>query len=394
MSERMQRVGMRNVYALGAVSFFTDVSTEMVTSYLPIFAVQELGATRALLGLIEGVGELASYSLRMVSGFLSDRLGRRKPLVFAGYALSAALKPMFAFARTPTDVLLVRAGDRSGKGIRTAPRDALISQSVSERVAGRAFGLHRTLDQAGAIFGPLLAALLLPLLGARNLFLLSFIPAALALLILWLFVADVEAAPRGAALLLDARSLLKSDFLLLLITFGVFGLGFYNFSFVLVRSSELGVAAELVPLVYLGLNALHTLAGYPIGLLSDRVGREPLLALALLLFSASSLAMAYASGSLAVATIVTLYGFFLGAHETLSRAIIPRFTRRELRGTAYGLFYLVYGAATLAGMTVVGYLWDTAGRLAAFAYSSALGAAGALLMGILARRARMTGARP
>lgn len=394
MNKEKNTVGIRNVYALGAVSFFTDVSTEMVTGYLPIFAVQELGASRVFLGLIEGAGELANYLFRTVSGFISDRLGRRKPMVFLGYTLSTVSKPLFSLASSPVDVLAIRVTDRTGKGIRTSPRDALISQSVSEERSGRAFGLHRTLDQAGAILGPLLTTLLLPLIGARNLFLLSFIPAAVALLILWLFVEDVKTNPRRQELLRGARSLLRGEFVLLLIAFAVFGLGFYDFSFVLLRSSELGVAPELVPLVYLGLNLFHTLVGYPIGLLSDRVGREPLLAASFLLFSASSLSMAYASGLPAVAIIVILYGLFFGAHETLSRAVIPRYTRGELRGTAYGLFYLVYGVATLTGMALVGYIWDTAGRLTAFSYSCVLGVASALLMGILAMRARRTGDQP
>lgn len=391
MSESDSRDGMRNVYSLGLVSLFTDISTEMVMGYLPVFAVQELGASRAFLGLIEGVGELANYLLRIVSGFFSDRLGKRKPLVLAGYTLSAASKPVFAFARVPTDVLVVRAADRSGKGLRTAPRDALISQSVKESTMGRAFGIHRTLDQTGAIAGPLLATLLLPLVGPRTLFLLSFIPALVALLILWLLVTDVRTQPRGGSLLRGARSLLRGDFPLLLLAFGLFGLGFYDFSFVLVRSSELGVAAELVPLVYLGLNLFHSMVGYPIGILSDRIGRESLLAFSFLLFSASSLAMAYASGLPAVALLIVLYGLFFGMLETLYRAVIPRFAPSELRGTAYGLFYLVYGLATLLGMTLVGYLWDSYGRFTAFEYSALVGLASFALMSFLALKVKRRG---
>lgn len=379
-----EKAGMRNVYALGAVSFFTDVSTEMVMGYFPIFAVEELGATRAFLGLIEGVGELFNYFFRMVSGFLSDRLGRRKPLVFAGYALSAASKPMFALASSSLDALVVRAADRAGKGLRTSPRDALISQSVRERSMGKAFGLHRTLDQSGAILGPLLATLLLQAIGARNLFIVSFIPAAVALLILWLFVADVKAEPRGsAALLRGARSLLKGNFLLLLLAFAVLGLGYYDFSFILVRSAELGVASHLVPLVYLALNIFHAAVGYPVGYVSDKVGREPLLGVSLVLFSASSLAMAFLESRLAVMALVALYGFFFGMYETLSRAVVPRYAPDELRGTAYGLFYLTNGLTSLVGMAVVGYLWDSLGRSAAFTYSASLGLVSALLMALL-----------
>ncbi len=388
MKDDREKAGMRNIYALGAVSFFTDVSTEMVMGYLPVFAVQELGATRAFLGLIEGVGEFLNYFFRMVSGFLSDKLGRRKPLVFAGYALSTVSKPMFALASSPLDVLVVRAADRTGKGLRTSPRDALISQSVGERSMGKAFGLHRTLDQSGAILGPLLATLLLQAIGARNLFIASFIPAAIALLILWLFVADVKAGPRKGALLRGARSLLKGNFLLLLLALAILGLGYYDFSFILVRSTELGVAPHLVPLVYLALNLFHTAVGYPVGYASDKVGRERLLGVSLVLFSASSLAMAFLEGYFAAITLTVLYGLFFGMYETLSRAAVPCYAPDELRGTAYGLFYLTNGSTSLVGMAVVGYLWDSLGRGAAFTYSAFLGLVSASLMALLSARKR------
>lgn len=388
MKNSRKNVGMRNVYALGAVSFFTDVSTEMVMGYFPVFAVQELGATRAFLGLIEGVGEFVNYFFRMISGFLSDKLGKRKPLVFAGYALSTVSKPMFALARSPLDVLAVRAADRMGKGIRTSPRDALISQSVGERSMGRAFGLHRTLDQSGAILGPLLATFLLSVLGARNLFIVSFIPAAIALLVLWFFVADVKAESKRGILLKGARSLLKGNFLLLLLALAILGFGYYDFSFILVRSTELGVAGYLVPLVYLALNAFHTAVGYPVGYISDKIGRGLLLGVSLTLFSISSLAMAFLDSYFAVIALVTFYGLFFGMYETLSRAVIPRYAPNELRGTAYGLFYLTSGITSLIGMAIVGYLWDYWGRTIAFTYSAFLGLLSALIIVLLSARVR------
>ncbi|MEM1508487.1 MAG: MFS transporter [Thermofilaceae archaeon] len=388
MENSGKRIGMRNVYALGIVSLFTDISTEMVMGYIPVFAVQELGATRAFLGLIEGVGEFVNYFFRMISGFISDKLGRRKPLVFAGYTLSTFSKPMFALATSPLDILAVRAADRTGKGIRTSPRDALISQSVGERSVGRAFGLHRTLDQSGAILGPLLATLLLPFLGARNLFIVSFIPATIALLVLWFFVIDVKTEFKRGVLLKGARNLLKGNFLLLLLSIAILGFGYYNFSFILVRSTELGVAGYLVPLVYLALNVFHTAIGYPVGYISDKVGREPLLGISLILFSTSSLAMAFLDNYFTVIALVIFYGLFFGMYETLSRAIIPRYTPNELRGTAYGLFYLTSGITSLIGMAIVGYLWDSQGRSTAFTYSAFLGLVSALIVALLSARVK------
>jgi MFS family permease len=383
-----EKPGFRNVYAMGLVSFFTDVSTEMIMGYLPVFIVRDLGGTRMILGLIEGAGELANNFFRMVSGFLSDRLGKRKPLVFTGYAFSTLSKPLFAVSTTPAEAFSVRVMDRTGKGIRTSPRDALLSQSVDEKVTGRAFGLHRTLDQLGAILGPLLAAVLLPLIGSRLLFIVSFIPGVIALLILWLFVVDVETPPRKSQLLKGASQIVKGDFLILLAALAVFGAGYYDFSFILVRSTELGITPELVPLVYMAINLFHTLVGYPAGVLSDRIGREPLLATSFLLFSSTSLFFAYLSGLSATVLLIVFYGLYFGIYETVSKALVPKYAPPELRGTAYGVFYITVGLANLAGMSLVGFIWDNAGRTQAFTYSALTGIIATISASLLAARSR------
>ncbi|NHV07469.1 MAG: MFS transporter [Thaumarchaeota archaeon] len=386
--EDSKKPGLRNVYAMGLVSFFTDVSTEMVTGYLPVFIVKDLGGTKAILGLIEGAGELANNFFRMISGFLSDRLGKRKPLVFAGYAFSTISKPLFAVSTTPAEALSVRVMDRTGKGIRTSPRDALLSQSVDEKVTGKAFGLHRTLDQLGAILGPLLATILLPLIGPRPLFVASFIPGIIALLILWFLVVDVKTAPRKSQLLKGASKIVKGEFLLLLAILAIFGIGYYDFSFILVRSAELGITPDLVPLVYMAINLFHTAVGYPAGVLSDKIGREPLLATSFLLFSLTSLIFAYSSGLLAIILLVVFYGLYFGIYETVSRALVPRYAPSELRGTAYGLFYIVVGLSNLVGMSLVGFIWDNVGRTQAFTYSTLTGIIATVLASLLVIRAR------
>jgi len=388
LHEDSEKPGLKNVYAMGFVSFFTDVSTEMIMGYLPVFIVQDLGGTKTILGLIEGAGEFANNFFRMISGFLSDRLGKRKPLVFAGYAFSTLSKPLFAVSTTPAEALSVRVMDRTGKGIRTSPRDALLSQSVDEKAAGRAFGLHRTLDQLGAILGPLLAAILLPLIGSRPLFIASFIPGLIALLILWLFVVDVKTAPRKSQLLRGASQILKGDFLLLLATLAVFGTGYYDFSFILVRSTELGITPDLVPLVYMAINLFHTAIGYPAGVLSDKIGREPLLTTSFLLFTLTSLFFAYSSGLFATVLLIVFYGLYFGMYETVSRALVPRHAPSELRGTAYGVFYIVVGLSDLVGMSLVGFIWDSTGRMQAFTYSMLIGIAATILASLLTVRAR------
>ncbi|HID91426.1 TPA: MFS transporter, partial [Candidatus Bathyarchaeota archaeon] len=219
---------LRNVLALGFVSFFTDISSEMCFSILPAFILGLSGATRATLGLIEGLAEALSYGMRAVSGVISDKLRRRKTIVFVGYALSNAVKPLFSVAQTATDALIIRVSDRVGKGVRTSPRDALLSESVSEKRMGAAFGLHRTLDQLGAILGPVLASTFMLLLGLtmRDVFWLSFIPGLIALLILLILVKERVGKPAGKVRLLEGMgAVLGGSFSLLLLIVGFFSVG-------------------------------------------------------------------------------------------------------------------------------------------------------------------------
>ena len=381
MSSDEKRPGYRNVVALGFVSFFTDMSTEMILGILPVYLVEELGATKVILGLIEGLAELTNYIFRMVSGFISDRVGRRKPFVFAGYFLSGIAKPLFAYATTWLDALIVRIVDRMGKGVRTAPRDALISQSIRERDAGKAFGIHRTLDQLGAVLGPLLAFILIPMVGVRTVFLASFIPALIALIILLIAVVEVATPPKSSRLLPEVSRVLSGKFLWLLLSLSIFNLGAYNFSFILVRASELGVAVLAAPIVYMLMNLTHTAVGIPSGILADRIGREKTLVLAMLMFAFTSLMLAYLSGAWIYGILLALiFGVFQGMYDTVSRAVVPRYVPEELRGSAYGAYYLVIGVSFLLGMSIVGMLWDYVGRTIAFTYSTILSALGATLL--------------
>jgi len=384
-----ERPGLKNVIALAFVSFFTDVSTEMILGVLPIFVVKELGATKIALGIMEGLAELFNYVFRLFSGLVSDRLGRRKVFVFAGYLLSGVSKPLFAFARTWLDAVVIRSLDRVGKGVRTAPRDALISQSVEERKAGKAFGIHRSLDQMGAVLGPLLAFLIVPALGYRALFMLSFIPAFLALLVLAFFVIDVRTPRKRAGLLEGAGAVLKGDFLLLLVALAVFNLGAFNFSFILVRAGELGIAVASIPLVYMLINITHVCLGYPSGVLADRLGRERVLCLGIALFALTSAMLACLSGNWFYALLIAaVFGAYQGIYDTVSRAVVPQYVPEELRGTAFGVYYIVLGLAFLGGITLVGYLWDVYGRYVAFTYSFAMSILSVLLLQPLCRRRR------
>jgi len=368
--------GTRNVVALGLVSLFTDISSEMVFGLLPLFLTGQLGASRTLLGLVEGVAEMLGYTVRMASGTVSDRVQKRKPLVMIGYSLSAATKPLFGFAGGWLDVFAVRSADRVGKGIRTAPRDALISESVPEAKAGRAFGIHRSLDQAGAIIGPLIAFAIFPLVGFAGVFYLSLMPGTIAVIILIFFVKEKfasSAVKRSVAS--NIRDVLKEKrFVVLLAIMGMFSVGAFNFAFVLVRAADLGVADSMVLLVYAVVNGAHTLIGYPAGMLADRIGRENVLTISYGVFLASTALMLLSTSFAHAYVLAAVYGAYIGIAETVQRAILPKYISANLRGTGYGVYNMVIGFSFLTANLVFGFLLDSSGIGTAATYSIATSA--------------------
>ncbi|MDQ3885094.1 MAG: MFS transporter [Thermoproteota archaeon] len=383
--------GMRNVMALGIVSFFTDFSTEMVLGVLPLFIVSSLGASRAFLGVIEGSSELTSYAFRMVSGSLSDKVGKRKIFVIAGYSLSTITKPFFAASSGWFDAFVVRFGDRMGKGLRTAPRDALIADSVQESRAGKAFGLHRTIDQSGAIIGPVAAFALLQFTDIRGIFLISLIPGAIAVLILVFFVKEV-AIRRSLAqtdILSNIDRVIRGNraFILLLIITRIFGIGAFNFSFILLRASDLGISDTFIPLVYATINVVHTAVGIPFGILADKVGKEKVLIIGYSVFAISTVLMLLFSGNTFYAYILAaVFGLYMGISETAQRAVVPKYVVSELRGTAYGLYNVVIGATFFVANVIFGFLWDNYSLDTAVSYSIIMTVAAISGMFIFIRR--------
>jgi len=367
---------LRNVFALGFVSFFTDISSEMCFSLLPTFILGLPGSSRAMLGMIEGIAEALSYGMRAVSGLFSDKFRKRKLVVLVGYALSNVVKPLFAVAQTAIDALVIRVADRVGKGIRTSPRDALLSESVPDEHKGKAFGFHRTLDQTGAILGPVIASTSMLLLGltVRDVFWLSFIPGFVALLILLLLVQERVGKSIGEFKLLKGIDMvLKGNFPLLLIIVGVFSLGAFNFSFILLNAKEAGISDPLIPLIYAVINVTHTAVAIPAGVLSDRIGKEKVLIMGYGTFLSTALLLLLSPrGSFYAFFVAGVFGVYAGIVETVQRALIPEYAERALIGTAYGLYYLVVGSAFLGANVIVGTLWEYIGSSAAATYSIAL----------------------
>ncbi len=365
--------GMRNVTMLGIVSFFTDFSTEMIAGMLPSFTVTELGASKAILGGIEGSGELVSYAFRLVSGSLSDRFRRRKIFILLGYGLSTISKPFFSVSFNWIDVLVIRISDRVGKGVRTAPRDALISDSVTETTSGKAFGIHRTLDQTGAIAGPIAGYALLQAFNVRDIFVLSLIPGIIAIIILVFFVKEVIGKDITKGMQRNFYYLLKQNkpFTILLVITGIYSLGAYNFSFILLKSLDLGVIESSIPLVYAAINITHTAISIPAGIIADRIGKEKILILGYGVLLISSSVMVLLSGNFLYAFVIALiYGIYVGITETVQRAVLPRYADSNVRGTAYGLYNLVIGVGFFIGNILFGYFWDVYSLGVAISFSS------------------------
>lgn len=369
-NEETQLLGFRNVVRLGYVSLFTDVSTEMILGVLPFFIVLNLGATPAILGIIEGVAEATNYLFRAFAGVLTDKIGKRKPLVLLGYGLSTIAKPLFAVAGSWGQAFAVRVIDRAGKGTRTSPRDALISDSIPKSQAGKGFGLHRSLDQVGAVLGPLIAFAAIPFIAIRGIFWLSFIPGVAGLIILVFFVKDTRGRTQQRNVFENARSVLNREFVFLLIALAVFTIGAYDFSFILLDAGSLGIQENNITLVYATLNLATVILGVPAGLLADKVGKIPVLFLGYIVFLGTSAAGFFIAGYWLYAFLIAfLFGSYLSISDTVQRALIPDFTKPELKGTAYALYYTMIGFCTLAANAIFGVLWTNIGRSAAFEYS-------------------------
>ena len=384
--------GLRNVIALGLVSFFTDFSTEMVLGILPLFIVNNLGASRAILGAIEGSAELVSYAFRMISGSLSDKVGKRKIFILAGYGLSTFSKPFFALSTGWLDAFVVRTTDRIGKGLRTAPRDALIADSVSESISGKAFGIHRTIDQLGAIVGPIAAFSLLQVIDIRGIFFVSLIPGAIAVLILILFVKEIAIKRVGsntATVFSNIGTVMSNNkpFVLLLIISGIFSLGAFNFSFVLLKASELGIDNDVIPIVYAVINISHTAIGIPAGIVAGKIGKEKVLIVGYAVFAISATLMTTLSeNSLYAFVLAAISGLYMGISETVQRAVVPRYVSSELRGTAFGVYNVILGTSFFVSNVVFGFLWDNYNLSTAVVYSIVLSSAAITGMYVFIKR--------
>jgi MFS family permease len=353
----------KNIVALGTNSFFTDFSTEMILPLLPIFLDRFLHATKGEIGIIEGIAEFGVALLIAFSGFTSDRLGGRKKIAVIGYGLSNLIKPLAFFASSAFMIGVVRLGDRIGKGIRTAPKDALISAYTLKKSSGYVFGFHQMMDSAGAVAGSLAAFLFLKFLGEseasfRFIFAFSLVPGIVALVILVYFVNDIVFTPSPVKSFKPSK--LPREFYALVITQSLFSLIAMNYSFMILKANSDGISILMIPLAYMLFNLAQSVFVIPIGKLADRYGKAILLAIVYAAFGAGALMMAsnFALGSWVGFGI---YGFFSGGFKALARAIISDVAPPELKATAYGVYYVFVGLSTLISLVLAGIIWDKMG---------------------------------
>ena len=361
------------IWVLGGVSLLMDISSEMIHSLLPLFMVGTLGASALMVGLVEGVAESTALIVKVFSGALSDYLGKRKALAVLGYALGAFTKPFFAMASSVGWVLGARFADRIGKGIRGAPRDALVADIAPPEMRGAAFGLRQSLDTVGAFLGPLLAAGLMLLWADdfRAVFWVAVVPGLLAVLLLVLGVrepvqAQAQAEPRRNPIQREQLRRLGDDYWWVVGIGAVFTLARFSEAFLVLRAEQTGMALAWVPLVMVAMNLVYAASAYPFGWLSDRMSHRRLLAWGLVVLIAADLVLASGRGWAHLLLGVALWGVHMGMTQGLLATMVADTAPADLRGTAYGVFNLVSGLAMLVASGLAGWLWDRWGAESTF----------------------------
>jgi len=372
------------VVALGFVSLFADVASEMIYPLLPVFLAGTLGAGAIALGVIEGVAESTASLLKLVSGAWSDRLKRRKPLLLAGYGVAGAVKPLIGLATSWFMVLGIRFADRIGKGLRTSPRDALIADVTPVDQRGAAFGLRQALDHAGAVTGPLVASALLAIgFSMRQVFIAAVIPAAIVMVVLIAGVKEKEraiASSRSPLRLRQHWHELGGNFRKLLLAILIFTLGNSTDAFLLLRLGDAGIAPAWVAVLWSAHNGVKLVATYLGGRLSDVAGRRPLMIGGWLVYAAVYLAFALFTSHAALIATFLAYGIYFGLTEPVERAWVADLAPPDLRGTAYGCYHLTIGIAALPASLVFGFLWMRLGAGVAFGCGAALAVVALVLL--------------
>ena len=370
----------RNVFFTGLTSFLTDTTTKMIYAVMPLFLIS-IGATKTELSLIEGIAESTASVLKALAGWWSDKIGKNKPFMILGYAMTALLTPLFAFAISPLQVLFIRFAERVGKGIRTAPRDSLIASSSAAGKLGRSFGFHKAMDNSGAIIGPLLAFAVLAIFPEdyRKVFIISGIPAILGVLVILFFIKEVHKLKSELPGKIRLKDFPRRYYFFLSIAF-IFTLGNSTDALLLVKASDVGIAAAFIPLVYMVFNGVSVLLSVPAGMLSDRIGREKLILLGYFVYTLVYFGFGRAQSPIMIIILFACYGIYSAAADGAQKALVADLSPKGKRGTSLGLYNAIIGFTLLPASILGGVLYDKLGNGAPFYFGAAMGSMATIMM--------------
>jgi MFS family permease len=376
----------KNVFFTGLVSFFMDISSEMIYPLVPLFLTSVLGVNKSVIGLIEGVAESTASLLKVFSGWFSDRMGRRKSLMIIGYGISVLSRPIIATSNIWQQVFASRFTDRLGKGIRTAPRDAIIAESSEPTHLARAFSFHRAMDTMGAVVGPSLAIFFLGIFNNnyRRIFWLSMAPGIIAVLLIIVFIREKRKNPAPHAekpgLTLNHFSW-KAKFFIIIAT--LFALGNSSDVFLILRAGQVGVPTIVIPAVYLMFNLVYSISAIPAGIAADKFGRKRVILLGFILFAVLYYGFAKAGNITAIWVLFGLYGLFMGLTEGVQKAFLASIIPQDFKATAFGVYGTCVGLATFPASLIGGLLWDHLSPAATFYFGSITATISAFLFVIL-----------
>lgn len=375
------RYGKRNVLGMGFISLMNDVASEMIYPLLPVFLTGVLHASAAAIGIIEGVAETTVSLIKYFAGLYSDRLRRRKPVFALGYGIANIVRPLVGLATSWHQVLLIRFADRVGKGVRSAPRDALLADSVEKENLGLAFGFQRTMDHVGALSGPLIATLLLYYgLTLRSIFLLAIVPGVITVVLAVYLVKERAHTGSGGVKKISLSSIKDPGFMWYLVTVAVFTLGNSTDAFLLLKAQKAGVSVAMLPLLWAMLHFSKAAFSMPGGYLSDRLGRKPVIILGWFTYALVYAGFAWAGTGMAVWALFFAYGLYFGLCEGVEKAFVADLMPAQVRGSAYGAYSLAVSITALPASVIFGLVWQAYGDRAAFLMGSGLALAASLML--------------